>query len=432
MGTMNATIISIGDELILGQNLDTNSMWLSRELAAIGWGVVAHLTVPDNQRAIEQSIYECAKRSHALIITGGIGPTADDLTRQALAVVLRKELEPNELWMQKLEEFFRVRNRPMPESNRIQAMIPTGARMIENDNGTAAGIDALVTVELTLPGHSARPHNCRVFVMPGVPKEMKAMFAKDVLPHLKEAGGGAVILSKSLHTFGRGESSVAEQLGDLMDRKRNPSVGTTVSAGIVTLRINSRFETIEKAQAQLDETVKACREKVGDLIFGEDEQTLQEVVGQMLVERNQDVTTAESCTGGLLSKMLTDVAGSSRYFNMGFITYSNQAKYDRLGVSLEIIGTYGAVSEPVVQAMASNARRLAKSDYALAISGVAGPDGGTAAKPVGTVCIALAAETSVTVRTFNLAGDREWVRDRAAKMALTMLRFHLLGKAMPA
>lgn len=428
---MNAIILSIGDELVLGQSLDTNSQWLSRPLVAVGCDVSEHLTVPDHQRSIERTIHECSQRCDFLVITGGIGPTADDLTRQALAVVMRQELELSEAWLAKLEEFFRVRGRPMPESNRIQAMIPTGARMINNDHGTAAGIDAKLTVERLIPGHSPRPHECRVFVMPGVPKEMMPMFETDVLPHIQQAGGGAAIVSKSLHTFGRGESSVAEQLGALMDRSRNPSVGTTVSGGIVTLRINSRFKTVQEATQQLEDTAQQCRAILGDLIWGEDDQTLQAVVGKMLSERKLEVATAESCTGGLLAKLITDVPGSSDYFTTGFITYSNRAKYERLGVSMEIINVFGAVSEKVVEAMASNARRLAKADIALAISGVAGPGGGSEAKPVGTVCIALSHEAGVIARQFFLPGDREWVRDRSAKTALAMLRFHLLGREMP-
>lgn len=428
---MNAIILSIGDELILGQNVDTNSAWLSRHLAACGCALSAHVTVADEQRAIEQAIYECAQRSDFLIITGGIGPTADDLTRQALAVVMRQELVCNDLWLKRLEDFFKARGREMPPSNRIQAMIPTSAAMIENTMGTAAGIDATITSDLPVPGHSPRKHACRVFVMPGVPKEMMAMFQRDVLPHIRRSCGGAVVLSCSLHTFGLGESSIAEKLGDLMRRDRNPSVGTTVSAGIVSLRINSRFDSREQAAQALEQTVQCCRDALGDLIYGQDEQTLQDVVGRMLIERKQTVSTAESCTAGLLAKMLTDVSGSSEYFHAGFITYSNQMKYERLGVSMEIINTYGAVSEPVVQAMATNAKRLAKADISLAISGVAGPTGATPAKPVGMVCLALAYEGGVTTRTCNFPGDREWIRDRAAKMALAMLRYHLLGVPMP-
>jgi nicotinamide-nucleotide amidase len=267
--------------------------------------------------------------------------------------------------------------------------------------------------------------------MPGVPKEMKAMFARDLLPHIAKATGGAVILSRTLHTFGMGESYVAEKLGELMNRKRNPSVGTTVSLGIVSLRINARFETRDRAQRELEQTESACRVALGNLIFGADDQTLPGVIAASLVPARKTLTTAESCTGGLLAKMLTDISGSSDYFRQGWITYSNKAKTERLGVSENIINVHGAVSEEVVTAMASAARRLAKSNYALSISGVAGPTGGTPAKPVGMVCIGLASDDDTQARTFNFSGDREMVRDRAAKMALTMLRFKLLNTSMP-
>jgi nicotinamide-nucleotide amidase len=437
---MKAIILSIGDELVLGQTVDTNSAWLSQQLAGAGCRVLAHLTVADDQRSIELAITETGPRCDVLIISGGIGPTADDLTRQALAVVMRQELTLNDLWLKRLEDFFQARGRPMPDSNRIQAMIPTGATMIENALGTAAGIDATLQFDLPVPNHSPRKHACRVFVMPGVPKEMNAMFTRDVLPHIRQGARGAVIASRTLHTFGLGESNVAEKLGDLMQRKRNPSVGTTVSGGVVSLRINSRFESQEMALQELNATADACRAALGSLIYGENDQTLAAVVGQMLKEKNWTVTTAESCTGGLLAKMLTDIPGSSDYFNMGFITYSNQAKYERLGVSTEVINVYGAVSENVVSAMAINARRLAKADVALAISGVAGPGGGSATKPVGTVCIALATgpknvftpgADQVQVRTYNFPGDREWIRDRSAKAALNLLRYHLLGESVP-
>ena len=428
---MNAIILSIGDELILGQNIDTNSAWLSRQLAGVGCEITAHLTVPDHQRAIEQAIYECGERCDFLIITGGIGPTADDLTRQALAVVMRQELVINDLWLKRLEEFFKSRGRTMPDSNKIQAMIPTGATMIDNALGTAAGIDATLNFDLPVPNHAARKHSCRVFVMPGVPKEMFAMFERDVLPHITQASSGAVILSKSLHTFGMGESHIAEKLGPLMNRDRNPSVGTTVSAGIVSLRINSRFPSREEAQKNLDQTTDECRAALGDLIYGENDQTLQQVIANSLAPSRQTITTAESCTGGLLAKMLTDIPGSSDYFKMGFVTYSNQAKYERLGISMEVINLNGAVSETVAAAMATNAKRLAKADYALSITGIAGPTGGSPEKPVGTVCIALAHDAAVITRTFHFPGDRDWIRDRSAKMALAMLRYHLLGKTMP-
>jgi nicotinamide-nucleotide amidase len=482
---MNAIILSIGDELILGQTIDTNSAWLSQQLAAIGVDILAHETVPDDQPSIERAIAAAAGRCNFLLVSGGIGPTEDDLTRQALATVLKERLELDEKWLHRMHAFFRKLGREMPDINKIQAMIPRGAKMIENEVGTAAGIEAIVegwevdavlrsklhasdeykkrmfgsleALKIKSEAVSASKRQSTVFAIPGVPKEMKAMFTSHILPIISAATSGAIILSRTLHTFGLGESAIAEKLADLMNRTRNPSVGTTVANGLVSLRINSRFPTKEKAQQELDQTTQACKEALGDLIFGQDQESLPQVVANLLTSNKQQgtsntVSTAESCTGGLLAKMLTDIPGSSAYFTQGWITYTNQSKYERLGVSMEIINLNGAVSEVVVEAMAKNARRLSKSTFALAISGIAGPTGGSPTKPVGTVCIALAfpplppeegqrtdtprlrddpSKSQVQTRTFLFPGDREAIRDRAAKMALTMLRYHLLQKPIP-
>jgi nicotinamide-nucleotide amidase len=415
---MRAIILSIGDELTLGQTVDTNSAWLGAQLASVGCAVAAHVTVPDDQPAIEQAMEEAVGRCDVLIVTGGMGPTEDDLTRQALASMLREPLELNGTWLAELEKFFQARGRRMPPANRIQAMIPHGATMIFNTCGTAAGIDASY-----ISGDQKTV--CRIFVMPGVPKEMKEMFTRDVLPHVKSMGGGAVILSRTLHTFGLGESAVAERLGELMKRGRNPSVGTTISGGVVSVRINAHFESVARAKEELDKTAHACHQNLGDLIFGRDEQTLQGAVVKALANLTpvETIATAESCTGGLLAKMITDVSGSSAVFRKGWITYSNEAKTELLGVPSTLIEQHGAVSEPVVRSMSESARSRARSTFALAISGVAGPTGGTPTKPVGMVCIALASPEATTARTFNFPGDREMIRDRAAKMALTLLRF---------
>lgn len=441
---MDAIILSVGDELVLGQTVDTNSAWLSAQLAAVGCGVLAHLTVPDNQPAIEGAIRKSAAECDVLLISGGLGPTEDDLTRQALAHVLKQPLEANADWLAELERFFTARGRPMPPSNRIQAMIPRGAEMIFNTAGTAAGIHLdLRRLPLIHQANAERglhasfdpdydPH-CHIFVMPGVPKEMKIMFERDVLPHVRSASGGAVILSRTLHTFGLGESAVGERLGDLMHRGRNPSVGTTIAGGVVSLRVNSRFPTLSRAASQLEQTADQCRALLGSLVYGQDQQTLADVVGTMLKSASgaPTVSTAESCTGGLLGKMLTDMPGSSAYYAFGWVTYANRAKEQQLGVPPELLQQHGAVSEPVVLAMANGARQRSGSTYALAISGTAGPDGGTPTKPVGTVCIALAHPDGCRARTFLFPGDREMVRERSAKMALTLLRYHLLDKPTP-
>jgi nicotinamide-nucleotide amidase len=421
---------------VLGQTVDTNSAWIAQQLAAVGCEVIQHITVGDDQPSIERALRAAvAERCDVLIATGGLGPTEDDLTRHAVAAVCDVPLEMNQSWLNRIVEYFRQRNRPMLERNKIQAMLPKGATMLDNPHGTACGFHLPLREEMT------------AFYLPGVPKEMKPMFRDHVLPHVRQRSAGGVILQKTLHTFGLGESAVAEMLGEQMLRDRNPSVGTTVANNVVSLRVNAKFPSIEQAEGALTKTIADCYSKLGDLIFGEDDQTLAETAAASLAPSRFTVTTAESCTGGLLAKYLTDVSGSSAYFKQGFITYSNEAKQKRLGVSENLINVHGAVSEPVVIAMARNARRLADADFSLAISGVAGPTGGTPAKPVGTVCIALAHlaraespggknddredEVNVIARTFNFAGDRESIRDRAAKMALTMLRFRLLGKPLP-
>jgi nicotinamide-nucleotide amidase len=494
---MKAIILSVGDELVLGQTVDTNSAYLSAQLSAVGCDTVMHRTVGDDQAMIAAAIRESTPLCDLLIISGGIGPTEDDLTRQAIAEVMNVPLEQNDAWMEKLEAFFKARGRAMPQTNRIQAMIPRGATMLDNPAGTAAGIrvrlgalvksdmplselkgrqigrilskmgrltkeqlvDALERqkreggklggiliamntcsreeIEYALAAQEGRVvRGCEVFSVPGVPKEMKAMFVQHVLPYVKQHTGTAVIFQRKLNTFGLGESWVAERLGNLMMRQRNPSVGTTVSDGYVSLRINARYETLERAEHEAEQTVEQCRTALGDIIFGEGDETLAQAVAKLLKAKDVEVTTAESCTGGLLAKMLTDIPGSSAYFRTGFITYHNKSKYDRLGVSENILNCYGAVSEPVVEAMARNALRLSKADIALSISGIAGPDGGSPTKPVGMVCIGMAVQVDrhkvdVTTRTFNFPGDREMIRDRSAKMALSMLRYHLLESKMP-
>jgi nicotinamide-nucleotide amidase len=415
-----AIILSIGDELVLGQTVDTNSAWMSGQLAAVGYAVAAHMTVADDQPAIERAMLECSGRCDLLVVSGGIGPTEDDLTRQALAGAMGAPLVLDEGWLEKLRQFWGRRGQVMPAINQIQARIPAGATLLDNPVGTAAGMQAKLGA-------------CDIFVVPGVPKEMKAMFMSYVLPLAKRCGGGAAIVSRTLHTFGLGESTIAEKLGDLMQRDRNPSVGTTVANGVVSLRVNSRFESVERATREAQGVCDLCREKLGSLIFGEDEEALERVVGAMLHrgEQCQLLATAESCTGGLLAKLITDMPGSSSYFQEGFITYSNEAKTDLLGVPAELIQQHGAVSEAVAVAMARGARERAKTDFALSITGIAGPDGGTASKPIGTVWIGLATAASVNARHFVFTGDRAMVRDRAAKMAMSMLRFELMGMGMP-
>jgi len=305
----------------------------------------------------------------------------------------------------------------MPPSNRIQAMVPRGGEILDNDWGTA-------------PGVKLRTGKASVFVFPGVPREMVPMFDRYVVPALGRKSG-RTILTETLQTFGAGESIVAEKLGDLMRRDANPTVGTTVSGGIVSVRVRSDFPTPEPAQTHLARVVTEIEKRLGTLIFGRGTTTLQEATGRLLQQSGRTLTTAESCTGGLVARLLTDTPGASAYYRGGWVVYANELKHRALGVPEPVLAAHGAVSEEVVRLLAVHAMRKAVADCALAVSGVAGPDGGTPEKPVGTVWIALASGGAGTARVAAerhlFPGDREMVRDRAAKAALNLLRLRLAG-----
>lgn len=430
-------ILSVGDELISGLTVDTNSAWLSLRLAEAGVRVVGHATVGDDQPAIERAIARSAAGVDLLIVTGGIGPTPDDLTREALAAVMGAPLIEHPEWIQRMEAFFQERGRVMQPGNRKQATIPRGTKLLWNPTGTAAGIEADIP-----PSPPAARASCRLVVLPGVPAEMRAMYDQHVhgwAQRRSQERGGRVMRMRALHTIGLGESEVAARLDELLRRRAEEEglqVGTTASRGIVSIRSYAIGEPAH-AEAMLDAAEAEARRALGHAIFGRDDQTLAEVVGELLRSdpRRPVVTVAESCTGGLLARLITDVPGSSDYFDQGFITYSNEAKTRLLGVPEALIARQGAVSEPVAAAMAQGALERRGSDragVALAISGVAGPGGGTDEKPVGTVCLALAATfgpdgagTSI-VQTHRFPGDRGTVRRRSADMALAMLRTHLL------
>lgn len=414
---MNAVILSVGDELVLGQTVDTNSAWLSAQLAASGVMTAYHKTVADDEAGIAAAVRDAAQDAELVVVTGGLGPTADDLTRQALATVLGKPLDLHPPSLERIRQFFKSLGREMPQGNRIQAMVPRGGEILDNDWGTA-------------PGLKVKVGSGTVFAFPGVPREMRPMFERHVRPLLARKNG-RVILTETILTFGAGESTVAEKLGDLMKRDRNPTVGTTVSAGIVAVRIRSDYPSAGPAGVHLDRTLALVRERLGTLVFGSGADTLQGVVVRQLRAAGRSVATAESCTGGGIARMLTDVPGSSACFRGGWVVYSNAMKQSELGVPARVLDQYGAVSEEAVRLLAEHARIRSGADYALAVSGIAGPDGGTAEKPVGTVWIALASpghsEPAVTAERHQFPGDRDMVRDRAAKTALNTLRMALLG-----
>ena len=411
---MKAQIISIGTELTTGQSVDTNSAWLSQRLAEMGISVEAHATIADDLEGIRAGIERAGRAADLVLVSGGLGPTEDDLTRQALAAAMGVELELRDDFFEYIKAIFADRGMSMPETNRVQAMFPVGAEAIMNTCGTA-------------PGIYAKLFGADVFVMPGVPREMRTMFEGDVVPAVADKAGGRVILKKVVRTFGAGESRVAEQIVDLMQRDRNPLIGTTASRAIIGIRIIAAGASREEAQALLDGAGAEIRRRLGKLVFGEDEETLSDAAAKMLTAQGKTVSTAESCTGGLIAKRLTDVSGSSAYFLNGVVTYSNEAKQRLLEVPADLLAAHGAVSGPVAEAMAANCRRMSGADFALSVTGIAGPTGGTADKPIGLVYIGLAAEDGCNVREYRL-GDhltREQVRDRTAKVAVNLLRLKL-------
>lgn len=417
---MHAVILSIGDELAAGLTVNTNASWLAQRLTEMGIAVSAHVTVGDGLLAIVEAIRRIiADRADLLLISGGLGPTDDDLTRQALADALQEGLVEDPEAVIFLERWFAERKRVMSPSNRVQALRPVSAVCIENRAGTAPG---LRVEKAGLPA---------IFVMPGVPREMREMFTASILPRVqalaeKSGSGGAVTRVTKINTFGMGESLVGERIKDLMVRGANPAVGTTVHEGIVSVRIYATGTTAEAA-AMTERVRQQVKERLGEMVFGENEETLESAVAALLNAGRYTLATAESCTGGLLAKLLTDTPGASGYYARGWVTYANDSKQDELGVPQAMLAEHGAVSEEVARAMAENARKLARTDFALSTTGIAGPDGGTETKPVGLVYIALVSSEGTWVREFTFPGERAAVRQRASQMSLALLRWRLLG-----
>jgi len=407
-----ASIVSIGNELLNGQTVNSNATYLGGELLTNGIPVVSAYMVSDDVNAIKRAFNLALADADIVLVTGGLGPTDDDLTRQAFAAYLGTELKLRTDLLVQLEKFFNNRNLHMPERNKIQAYIPAGAKPLENNLGTAPGIMAEVKGKL-------------IFALPGVPSEMKRMFAESILPELQRFAGGQAVVVRKLRCFGAGESTIAELLGSACQRDRNPLVNCTVESGIITLHIIASSMEKNTARQMAEKEEKKIRNILGELVFGTAEQSLAEIVGEKLTRQEKTLALAESCTGGLLAKLLTDIPGASKYFTHGWITYSNTAKISELGVSDDLITRYGAVSEQVAQAMACGARKKAETDFAVGITGIAGPDGGSEQKPVGLVYISIDSDNSCDTKRCLFSHDRASIRLRAAQTAMNMLRLKL-------
>ncbi|MHC4580878.1 MAG: competence/damage-inducible protein A [Planctomycetota bacterium] len=407
-----ACIVSIGNELLTGQTVDTNAAHLCAELLSIGIPVVSSYAVADQIERIVRAFALAREDAEVVIATGGLGPTDDDLTRQALAKFLGAELELQNELLEKIREYFARRNLQMATKNEIQAFLPAGARAMVNNCGTA-------------PGVMVESDGRLFFAMPGVPAEMKQMFAESVLPTLQQFAGGQRVVVKKLKCFGAGESTIAQRLGTLMQRGRNPLINSTVESGVITLHIVATARDANTAEQMAVKDEELLRRTLGELVYGSAEQSLGQVVGEELARRRKTLAVAESCTGGLLAKLLTDIPGSSEYFTVGWVTYSNQAKSSELDIPAGLIDKHGAVSEQVAEAMARGARSRAGTDFAIGITGIAGPGGGSEQKPSGLVYVSVDSERGCETKRCFFTHNRRFVRLRSAQTALNMLRLKL-------
>jgi nicotinamide-nucleotide amidase len=409
----SAEIVTIGTEMLLGDLVDTNTAWLSARLAALGIGVYRHTTVGDNRDRIVGALMDAASRADLVITTGGLGPTSDDLTNECLAQVTGRGMVEYPEARAHVDEMFRKFGRKPTANNYKQALFPEGTQLIPNPLGTAMG--ALLEFEGTLFG-----------TLPGVPSEMRGMFEETLEPLIRARSDGAIV-SRTLWFAGIGESALAEKVQEFLDAT-DPTVAPLAGQGKVRLRITTRAATQEEAEAKIAPVEREILSRLGEYHFGEDDETLESAVGRLLEAQGATLALAESCTGGLLAKRLTDMPGSSAYFKEGLVTYSNEAKERWLGVSHETLAAHGAVSEPVAREMAEGARKLAGTDYGLSVTGIAGPDGGTEEKPVGLVFVGLSDAQGAFAEKLDLsawARSREAVRERSANRAFDLLRLRL-------
>ncbi len=417
---MRIEVVTIGDELLLGFTIDTNAAHLARALAAEGVEIERRTTCGDTAESIASAVGDALNRTGAVITTGGLGPTSDDLTKPSIAALFGRDMVLDEEHLEWMEERWRTRfQRPMPASNRQQAMLPAGARKLTNHHGSAPGI--------LLEDDRGR----WVAMLPGVPREMRGMLADTLLPLVRARLGSdrRVVRSKTLRTTGLGESFIADLVATIDGGIGDAGLAYLPNADGTDLRMTVRDATPDDADVRLSTAAGRLRGVIGDAVYGEDSTDLAAVVLDLCRAQGITVGVAESCTGGLLGARLTAIPGSSDVVRGGVIAYDNSVKIASLGVPEALLIEHGAVSEPVVRAMAAGGRRAARADAALAITGIAGPDGGTEAKPVGTVWIGLDMAGRVDARRYAMVGDRGEIRHRAAQAALEMLRRRLIAPA---
>jgi nicotinamide-nucleotide amidase len=414
---VKAEIVTIGDELLRGEIVDTNQSFLSDRLLDLDIETHYQTSVRDDAADMIDAFRRASTRSDITLVSGGLGPTRDDLTAAVLAEAFDLKLVLDEDALEGIRSFFHVVGREMTENNATQAYFPEGAEILPNPIGTA-------------PGFSIAQGGTRFFCMPGVPREMARMMDEQVLPRVSASrSGGGAVRARLLRTFGMGESTLDSELKDIA-ASGNVTLGFRTSFPDNYLRPLARADTAEDAERALDRVCDAIRERLGPLVYGEGNQSLDAVVGSLLAERGMTIAVAESCTGGLIAQRITDHAGASAYFTGGVIAYANSAKVSLLGVSNTVLEEHGAVSDPVVRAMAEGVRERFGADIGIATTGISGPDGGTEAKPVGLVHLALAREGETHAESFVFPLDRLRHRQLTAQVALDWVRRALLGEEL--
>jgi nicotinamide-nucleotide amidase len=413
----HAVILSCGDELTTGRIADTNAAFIADALGEIGVSVAAVLVVGDDPGQIVWAWRQAMEQGDVVIATGGLGPTADDLTTETLAGALGLPLVHHEESAARIREIFATLGRAMPGNNLKQAALPQGAVVIPNPLGTAPGYRLAAAA-------GGRPRH--LVVLPGVPREMKRMWAETVLPWLRQARGGPrVRISRTFQTFGLTESGLDERVGGALT-PGEARLSFRASFPEISVRVSVAGEPGEIGR-RLDDAAGRVRDRIADVVFGEGDATMEGVVGELLRRRGLTLAVAESCTGGLIGHRVTNVPGSSAYFVEGLVCYTNAAKERLLGVAPATLAAHGAVSEATAREMAMGVRRVARSDLGLATTGIAGPDGGTPEKPVGTVCIALAWNDGIASRRYQLWSTRDWIKLLTSQIALDWVRRHVLG-----
>ena len=410
---LTAEIIAIGSELLSPNRSDTNSLWLTDQLNRMGIDVKLKTIVGDDDARLEETIKDAVKRSRVVITTGGLGPTEDDITRKVVARALGKRLSLDEGVLAQIRARFQSFGVNMPERNSRQAMVIAGAEVLPNPNGTA-------------PGLFLEHEKCAVVLLPGPPREMKPMFEHHVQSRLEKLAGDVRFATRVLRVAGMGESAVDEKIAPVYTKYENPQTTILFNSSEIEIHLRAHGRTEADAEVLLDDLSLKIEEALGNAAFSFRGETMEEVVGRRLAMTEFTLAVAESCTGGLIAQRLTSVPGSSRYFLEGCVTYSNESKVRLLGVDKKLIKEFGAVSQQVARDMARGVRHRAKTDFGLAVTGIAGPGGGSEDKPVGLVFIALADDAHTEHKRLMIPGDRELIRWRASQAALDMLRRRLI------